>query len=138
MCRDKYAFVGLGRTATHPLVSREPFFLVFFSTAHEWLVHFQRSAPCAENNCHFEDFLHTLSLLLLSLYLVWSGLHIRSILCIVFIGLGFYTWVSDTTFNSAELRSKFLFSSFFFFFFLGDGLGFEWDLDLHIWKHLAI
>lgn len=101
MCCDKFAFVGLGRTATHLLLPCAIIFFAFQPT-YEWLVYFQRS--CAESVGHFEDFLHTrhlsLSLLLSLLFgVIPSGfLHIRSIIFyIVFIGLR-SIWVSDTTF----------------------------------------
>jgi hypothetical protein len=43
MCRDKYAFVGLDEPPR--ILSSRVIFVscLFFPTAHEWLVYFQRS-----------------------------------------------------------------------------------------------
>lgn len=51
MYRDKYAFVGLGRTATQRLVPRDLFIFFTLSPTYGWLVY--SITPCAEKHCHF-------------------------------------------------------------------------------------
>lgn len=90
------------------------------------------NTPCAERNCHFESFLTYSVSSTVSLFgMVPPGfLHIGSILCIVFIGLGLLILGCPIRpFNSAELRSR-LFPPFSSILFFGDGLGFWMESGL--------
>lgn len=79
------------------------------------------NAPCAKSNCHFEDFLHTLSLLLLSLYLVWFH---RGYILGAFFALCLLAWdfIRGCPIRLLILPSSARVLFLFFFIFLVTGL----------------
>lgn len=111
MCRDTYAFVGLGRTATHPLAPHAIFFFCFCWSTHGWFVYFQRSVRGENTVTSKISYILFFILLFLLFGVVPSGFYIfGAFIALCLLAWDLYFGCPIRLFNSAELEGLILLS----------------------------